>query len=322
MNPERTVELFDATPSNRLKDYAVGATLSLIGGLALMAAADQWASYGWAFVVLIPFAVGLIFGYATDVDRGLHVFAVIFLMLGLLGGVLVAGLAGVVCGVIASVLALVPTAIGVGVGAWLRRSTRSRVSRASVTLSSLLVVLATGTLVYGESLLGAPAVEEEVATARILDMEPTAAWELLMFYEEVDVEPPLYARIGLPHPLRTEGEMRAVGDVVRCVYSKGQLRKRITVFEPGRRLAFDVIEQTGVEDRSAELRRGSFDFETLGDGRTRVTLTTVYRPLLAARPAWRPFEQRLAHVLHEHVLDGMEVADRDRRSSHIASSSP
>jgi hypothetical protein len=116
--------------------------------------------------------------------------------------------------------------------------------------------------------------------------------------------------------------MRAVGDVVRCVYSEGQLRKRITVFEPGRRLAFDVIEQSGVEDRSAELRRGSFDFEALGDGRSRVTLTTVYRPLLTARTAWRPFEQQLAHVLHDHVLDGMQVADRHRRALQIASSSP
>ena len=126
-----------------------------------------------------------------------------------------------------------------------------------------------------------------------------------MFYEEVTLEPPLFARIGLPHPLRTEGDIGGVGDIKRCVYSSGYLRKKITHYEPGRLLEFDVIEQVGVEDRSADLTRGSFAFEETSDGRTLLTLTTVYRPLLSARAAWRPFERSLAHVLHNHVIDGM-----------------
>ena len=83
-----------------------------------------------------------------------------------------------------------------------------------------------------------------------LGMSRQQAWDLLMFYEEVDLEPPLFARIGLPHPLRTEGHIERVGDIKRCVYSSGYLRKRITRYEPGELVAFDVIEQVGVEDRS------------------------------------------------------------------------
>ena len=58
------------------------------------------------------------------------------------------------------------------------------------------------------------------------------------------------------------------------------------------------------------LPRSPSSFTPLPDGRSEVTLSTTYRPLLAARPAWRPFERSLAHILHDHVLDGMELEHR------------
>ena len=81
----------------------------------------------------------------------------------------------------------------------------------------------------------------------------------------------------------------------------------MTEIRPGRLLAFDVIEQLGVEDRSAELISGSFRFAPAAGGRTEVVLTTTYRPLLQARWVWRPFERAVAGMLHRHVLDGMET---------------
>ena len=73
----------------------------------------------------------------------------------------------------------------------------------------------------------------------------------------------------------------------------------------GIRDAQDVIEQEGIEDRSIQLVDGSFALRE-SEGGTVVTLTTRYRPLLQARVFWRPFEQRLTTVLHDHVLDAIE----------------
>lgn len=126
-----------------------------------------------------------------------------------------------------------------------------------------------------------------------------------MFYEEVGAEPPRLAQIGIPYPLGTEGIVDEVDDTKRCLYEGGHLVKLITDFRPGERFAFDVIEQVGIEDRSVELIDGSFEFEEVAPGRTLVTLTTRYRPLLQARAAWRPFEYAVVHVLHDHVLDWM-----------------
>lgn len=286
----------------RLHDFGLGLALSVAGGIAMLAGANRWESYGWAFVVGIPITIGFVLGYTAGPGRALVVFLSVFLSIALLVGAVTMQISGVLCGVVAACIMIVPTGLGIAFGALARNRTGHRPAIAT----SLALMLACGSLVYGETLIQERRPEEEITTTRILEMDPERAWQVLAFYEDVDLEPPLYARIGLPHPLRTEGPMQRVGDVTRCVYSTGYLRKRITTFEPGRELAFDVIEQVGIEDRSVELVRGSFRFEALPDGRTEVFLTTVYRPLLAARPAWRPFERRLAHVLHDHVLDGME----------------
>lgn len=291
-----------------LEEYGFGVALSLLGGLALLAGASQWSSYGWAFVLGIPVTIGFVLGYSTGPGRALQVFFTIFLVAGLIVGALTLQLAGLLCGTIAACIMIVPTGFGIALGGLARHWTGRRPAVATL----LLLLAACAGLVYGETLLQEPRPEEEIITSRILEMDAQRAWQVLAFYEEVELEPPLFARIGLPHPLRTEGHVDGVGDVKRCVYSTGFLRKRITRFEPGRKLAFEVIEQVGIEDRSVELLRGSFRFESLGDGRTRVTLKTVYRPLLAARTAWRPFERRLAHVLHAHVIDGMEQEHRRR----------
>jgi hypothetical protein len=67
-----------------------------------------------------------------------------------------------------------------------------------------------------------------------------------------------------------------------------------------------VVEQ-GFERHSFTLDAGRFEFAPVaGDpGRTRVTLTTSYRPHLSPRWCWRPFERYTVHTLHDHVLRGM-----------------
>jgi hypothetical protein len=289
--------------------FGLGLALALVGGLALAAVADHAGSYGWAFVVGIPATMGFVLGYNSGAGRALRIFGVIFLVAGVVAGAITLHIAGVLCGVVAACIMLLPTAAGVVLGGTARR----RKGRPPAVATSIVLLVSCGALLAGEPRLEPLPDVEEVTTRRVVGMAPERAWQALVFYEEVDFEPPLLARIGLPHPLRTEGRVTAVGDVKRCVYSTGHLRKRITAFEPGRRLAFDVIEQQGIEDRSVELVRGSFRFEPLGDGRTEVVLSTVYRPLLSARPAWRPFERRLARVLHDHVLDGMESEHRRAR---------
>ena len=69
------------------------------------------------------------------------------------------------------------------------------------------------------------------------------------------------------------------------------------------------------------LEGGSFDFQPVDRAprRTRVTLTTTYRPHLRPRWCWRPFEKYTVHTLHAHVLRGMDEQALARAAADVES---
>ena len=148
------------------------------------------------------------------------------------------------------------------------------------------------------------AVSEAIATRVHLNACPEAVWDHIMLYEEVPEQPPFLLRVFLPHPIRTEGDKTRLGATVRCVYSEGDLVKRITSVEPPHLLQFEVIEQRlGIEGCMRTLA-GSYQIHPCGTG-TDVVLVTNYRAYLRPRSLWRPLEALLVGQLHKHILDGV-----------------
>lgn len=139
-------------------------------------------------------------------------------------------------------------------------------------------------------------------------MAASRAWQLLMFYEQVDTVPPLYLRLLLPVPIRTEGSKSSVGDEVRCLYRGGHLSKRVTAVEPGRRYAFEVFEQALDIGGGMRLLGGEYALQSLGADRTLVTATTRYRSTKWPRWLWRPLEAAVCHAFHRHILRAMRRA--------------
>lgn len=292
--------------------------LALTGGAALLLGAHQLAHWGYAVVLGVPFALGSVLGYAVRTGRFARILLGLLAIAGLAGAGITLELSGLLCGLSLASVFIVPMLVGLLAGTTLRRALRSSTFSQRWYLHASLLFLATGGLIYVEHRLVGASAPEVVRTTRVLPVEPSMAWDSLVFYEEVRHTPPLLARLGLPHPLYTSGDLTGVGDLKTCVYDKGRLVKRVTAYHPERQLGFDVVEQRGIEDRSIRLLSGSFQFEPLGPTSTRVTLTTVYEPLLSARLVWRPFERRLARSLHEHVLLGIELETRAARA-HLAS---
>ena len=279
--------------------------LSALVLAGLLAVAIYWSSYGWIMVFAVPFVGGIVLGYMTEVDHVVLWVVAIMVIFGAIGGLFTYNLAGLLCGAIAAMVIIVPMAVGASMGLLLRVYHQRRELKENRRRAAAGMLLATVGLLWAEAQMPLPVMIEEVRTERILAADAMTAWDSLVFYEEVGAEPPRLAKIGIPYPLGTEGIVDEVGDTKRCLYEGGHLVKLITDFRPGERFAFDIIEQVGIEDRSVELIDGSFEFEEVAPGRTLVTLTTRYRPLLQARAAWRPFEYAVVHVLHDHVLDWM-----------------
>ena len=135
-------------------------------------------------------------------------------------------------------------------------------------------------------------------------------WHLLMFYEQVDVAPPLYLRMLLPVPIRTEGRKSNVGDEVRCIYRSGHLTKRITEVDPGRRYAFEITEQSLNVGGGLRLLGGEYVLQELAPDRTLVTAVTRYQSPKWPRWFWRPIEAAVCHAFHRHILRAMRRGAR------------
>jgi len=134
---------------------------------------------------------------------------------------------------------------------------------------------------------------------------PAQIWDVLMFYEEIEVPPPLLLRLLLPTPIRTEGSKRAVGDVALCLYEGGYLRKRVTHIDPCRYYGFEVVEQHLAVGSGLLLTGGCYTLRALPSRGTEVAVTTRY--LSRRRPdcLWQPIEAAVCHMFHRHLLKSM-----------------
>jgi hypothetical protein len=153
---------------------------------------------------------------------------------------------------------------------------------------------------------GAPA-NERVATRVHFGASPESTWNGILFYEEVPGRPPFPLSIFMPIPVRTEGAKTSAGATVRCIYTRGDLTKRITSIKAPRCIQFEVLDQRLGIERCAVARGGSYEIAPSGTGAD-VLLYTNYTAYLHPRSLWRPLEKLVVHQLHSHVLNGMRVA--------------
>jgi hypothetical protein len=160
-------------------------------------------------------------------------------------------------------------------------------------------------------------VAEAVRTRMLLDAAPEEVWAGILFYEEVPGRAPWHLRLFLPAPLRSEGDKRSVGALIRCIYEDAHLLKQIRQLEPGRLMRFDVVEQRLGVEGSLTMGEGSYEIRRVAGG-SEVELTTHYRGHL--RPRWlaRPLEHHLAHELHRHILHGMRRHIAGSRATTVA----
>lgn len=298
-----------------------GVALTVGLGVVLYAGLAAAYGYGVAVTIVLPLCLGAILSYGLKtrvwikIIWSLPALGFIILVLwavglgissGQLGGAVITVGVGTFCGLILFSIALLPMMVGLLIGHLLRLRMKKSAWDQRHYLPVLLLALIP---VFAAAVEGRYDALKIVSldTVAIIDAPPDKAWEAIQFYEEVKHAPPLLLRLSPSlRPVRTSGSSQKVGDIKVCYYERGKLTKRITEVIPGRRLAFAVVGQDHVENENVQLIGGSFELEPLDGGRrTRVRLTTTYRPLLAPRFAWQPAEALAVHTLHGHVLEGM-----------------
>ena len=146
-----------------------------------------------------------------------------------------------------------------------------------------------------------------VSSSRLL-CDARRAWEKVCFYEHITTQPSWLLRTVLPVPQRTSGAYRKAGDISRCLYSDGgYLTKQIRQIDDGRRIDFDIIEQSIRYAGKIDLRGGTIEIEAHDDGACSVRMLTRYERRGTARLIPRVFIECVIKAMHKIVIRDMRA---------------
>lgn len=157
----------------------------------------------------------------------------------------------------------------------------------------------------------------EVTSVIDIDAPPEVVWDHIVVWNPIPRgELPWYFKTGIAYPTHARIEGTGVGAVRYCEFSTGAFVEPITVWEPGRRLAFDVMAQPAAMQETSfwakvhaphletgfRSHRGEFRLTPLPGGGTRVAGTTWYTLGLAPEAYWGLWADAILHRIHARVF--------------------
>ena len=280
--------------------------------------------YGSALFLSSPLITGLMAGYLVNMRTSASTHATLMtaataVLISALA-ILLFALEGVICIAMAVPIALMAAFAGAHIGRAIATHMRSKLSddQSPRTPSHIALIMLIGPL-----LCGAEAVQQDteaplykVATSIEIDAPPERVWHEVIHFSELPPIHPLIARTGIAYPIRARLVGQGVGAVRHCEFSTGAFVEPITVWEPGKRLAFDVESQPLPMEEWSPYRavhpphldgywrskRGEFRFITLPSGGTRLEGSTWYELDMTPSLYWRVLANGLVHGIHTRVL--------------------
>ena len=168
-------------------------------------------------------------------------------------------------------------------------------------------------------LLGPPAPMplHEVVSAIEIDASPEVVWPHVVSFPDLPEPGALVRRMGIAYPRRARIEGSGAGAVRYCEFSTGPFVEPIRIWEPGRRLSFDVVQSppplrewsvyAGVMpphlDGYFHAVRGEFRLVRLTGNRTRLEGSTWYALRIAPAAYWGVFADLVVRRIHHRVLE-------------------
>jgi uncharacterized membrane protein YhaH (DUF805 family)/putative flippase GtrA len=271
--------------------------------------------YGVALFVGTPFVASAIAAYIFNrqyvaTDRETIQLGVLTMLVA--GGLMFAfGFEGGVC-----LLMALPLGIGLSVlGALLGEAIALRDSRSPIN-SLLALVLLSPTSLFAPT---TPHVLREVRSSIEIAESPESVWSHVIAFPPLRPPSSFVQRLGVAYPIRARIVGAGVGATRYCEFSTGAFVEPIRVWEPGRRLAFDVTDSPPPLrelspyahvvpphlDGYFQARRGEFRLVRLENNRTRLEGSTWYELRIGPEPYWTLFADLIVKRIHHRVLEGI-----------------
>lgn len=253
-------------------------------------------------LMLVPVLIGLIAAWwwrRIPISRGAVALHALWLTALGLAGAYFAFSEGIVCLVMASPLHYLSIAVSLGFGHQL-------FTRSGGRLRFSVLPFAAAALVLDAQVPRAPARQAFTDEVRI-QAPPDKVWPHVVSFAPIPAPADFWVfRLGLPYPVETPPGADAVGKERLCVFSGGVVfKERVTAFEPGRRLAFDIVEQPDDPELLGhfESHSGEFLLRDGGDGTTTLVGKSTYT--LHVRPHWYFdwWTRHLGRAVHLRVME-------------------
>jgi uncharacterized membrane protein YhaH (DUF805 family) len=161
----------------------------------------------------------------------------------------------------------------------------------------------------------APPSYEVVSTVEIA-APPDQVWQRVVSFPEIPPPTEWLFRIGVAAPERARIVGTGVGATRYCDFTTGSFVEPITVWDPGHRLAFDIVRQAPPMhewspyrdvnpphlDRYFRATHGEFELTSLPGGRTRLVGRTRYEVEMAPQGYWAVAAGQIVSAIHLRVL--------------------
>lgn len=312
------------------EDRVAGILSGLAIGITMMAISVFWMHrYGIALFLGTPFLIGALSAFlfnrhiAATPRQTTHV--VLLSLLVSAGALVFASAEGLVCIAMAFPLAFGIAILGAKVG-------RAIALRGNYPLghAALAVLLLPASAPLLDS--APPLPLREVRSAVEIDAPVDAVWRRVIAFPALPEPTDLVFRSGIAYPRGARIEGEGVGAVRYCEFSTGAFVEPITVWQPGRRLGFDVtaspppLRELSPYGRVVaphldgyfRARRGEFRLVALPGGRTRLEGSTWYELRLQPHFYWTVLSDRLVGRIHHRVLRHIqEVSVRDVQPEQV-----
>ncbi len=266
--------------------------------------------YGVALFAFLPLLMGALVGWSRPVAtiRQASMQGGLTAAIGCLFFIVI-GMEGLICMVMA-----LPLAVPLGMlGSCLSFFARNRQS-ARRTTALLLLPFGLGSAGYDVAV--APRAYE-VTTSIEVAATPQTVWRHVISYTDLPEPTDWALRTGLGYPSRVRLVGAGVGAIRYCDFSTGSFVEPITIWEPGKRLEFDVVESAPPmkewspygEIHPAHLhgyfvsKKGRFVLTSLTNGHTLVEGTSWYQHGLEPGPYWRWWSDAIIHRIHRRILN-------------------
>ena len=259
--------------------------------------------YGIALFMLTPFLIGFcstfLYGYKNKITKSEAIW-VGFTTLAICTLALIAfAIEGLICIAMAAPIGILFTWIGSLIGYNLLQSSKT------TTPSALLILIAIIPLTsFVENKIDPELTS--VTTSIIINAKPMEVWKNVIEFPELDEPTEFIFKTGIAYPINAKIVGSGIGSVRHCNFTTGSFVEPVTVWNEGKLLKFDVLEQP------APMKELSFCDNTklflqfklteLENGKTLLEGTTWYYHNIKPSFYWQEWSNLIIHKIHDRVL--------------------